>query len=93
MVFTRTSLLSVREAIATARKANRLVRQNIGAAIAYNGIAVPIAVLGYVTPLVAALAMSLSSIIVVANAMRLSRGPASAPARNKDFVPLEAETV
>lgn len=93
MVFTRTSLLSVREAIATARKADRLVRQNIGAAIAYNGVAVPIAVLGFVTPLVAALAMSLSSIIVVANAMRLSRGPGSAPARSNHSVPLEAETV
>lgn len=54
-----------------ARKTRAVMRQNFALAAAYNIIAVPIAVTGHVTPLVAAIAMSLSSIIVTLNAMRL----------------------
>ncbi len=72
-VFMRDGLEAVPFAIEASRRAGRLIRENFALAIGYNVIAVPIALLGYATPLIAAVAMSTSSIIVVANALRLNR--------------------
>lgn len=73
-VFLRESLSAVPLAFAVSKEAGRLISQNFALSIGYNIIAVPIAIFGYVTPLVAALSMSLSSIVVVSNALRLQAG-------------------
>lgn len=61
------------ELTAAARRTRRIIRENLWWATAYNLIAVPLAAFGYVTPFVAALGMSLSSLLVSANALRLLR--------------------
>ena len=72
-IFLGDRMMPVVQAIRMARRTQAIVRQNFIFAIGYNIIAVPLAFLGYVTPLVAALAMSGSSLIVVGNALRLKR--------------------
>ena len=75
VVFQRPGLDAVVDVLEVARQSARLVRENIGLAIAYNALALPLAMSGRVTPLLAALAMSSSSLLVVGNALRLSRRP------------------
>lgn len=81
-IFTRSSLIAVPFAIQLSQQTKKLIRQNFAIAIAYNFIAIPFAVAGQVTPLFAALAMSFSSIVVVANSMRLNLWSMKAKQRN-----------
>lgn len=72
-VFTRDSLIALPVAVRAARRTLRVVRENFVLAIGYNVLAVPLAMAGFVTPLIAAVAMSTSSLIVIANSLRLVR--------------------
>lgn len=69
-VFLGDKLSPVLDALTIARRARMLMRQNLMIALVYNLIAVPLAFMGYVTPLIAALAMSGSSSLVTLNALR-----------------------
>jgi len=72
IVFTNSDLLCIEKTHRLAIKARGKILQNFGWAISYNFFAIPMAALGYVQPWAAALGMSLSSLVVVLNSMRLN---------------------
>ncbi|WP_284126154.1 heavy metal translocating P-type ATPase [Parerythrobacter aestuarii] len=72
-VFVSAHLAPVAMAVAVSRRTMQIVRQNFAFAVVYNALAVPLALAGFVTPMIAAIAMSLSSVVVVANSLRLAR--------------------
>jgi len=62
-------------AIAQARRTRAIIKQNIAWSLAYNLVALPLAALGFIAPWMAAIGMSASSLVVVGNALRLTRNP------------------
>jgi P-type Cu2+ transporter len=73
-------LSSVSEAARVASKTMAVIRQNLAWATAYNLVAIPAAAMGWINPWMSGVGMSLSSAIVIANALRLRRIPRSAAA-------------
>ncbi len=73
-VFMGDSAAAIASTIDIASRSQRIAKENFALAVGYNILAVPLAMAGLVSPLVAAIAMSTSSIIVVANALRLGMG-------------------
>ncbi len=71
VVFQGASLAPVERALRVARRTRSVMRQNIGLSIGYNVVMVPLAVAGFVTPWLAAAAMSLSSLSVMGNSFRV----------------------
>ena len=88
MVLLRDDLMVVPTAIVLARAALKTIRRNLAWAFGYNIAAVPLAAAGFLNPLIAAAAMTMSSVLVVANSLRLRRfrvpsGAAWTPPRSR----------
>ena len=71
IVLMRNELDKVRLATLLSRRTLRTIKQNIGLSFAYNSMMVPLAMMGHVTPLVAAITMPISSLLVIGNAARI----------------------
>ena len=72
VVLLNSSLKSLEESFKIARTTYGLIKQNLGISLVYNAITIPLAMAGYVIPLVAAISMSISSLLVVGNSMRIN---------------------
>ncbi|HHH50899.1 MAG TPA: heavy metal translocating P-type ATPase [Campylobacterales bacterium] len=72
VVILNNSLLGVKDSFYISRRTYKFIKQNLSISLVYNVITIPIAIAGFVIPLVAALSMSLSSLLVVGNSMRIT---------------------
>ena len=89
MVMLGSRLGTLSDGVALARKTQRIIRENLSWALAYNLVAIPAAALGHVTPWLAGIGMSASSLLVVLNALRLAdfKQPAGATAHDARLSP------
>ena len=71
VVLLNDSLRSLSDAFKISRTTFGLIKQNLGISLVYNAVTIPLAMAGYVIPLVAAISMSVSSLLVVGNSMRI----------------------
>jgi len=71
VVLLKDSLISLEDTFKISRTTYGLIKQNLGISLVYNAITIPLAMAGYVIPLVAAISMSVSSLLVVGNSMRI----------------------
>jgi Cu+-exporting ATPase len=65
------SLNALKEALLISQTTYKLIKQNLTLSLVYNAVTIPLAIAGYIIPLIAALSMSFSSLLVVANSMRI----------------------
>ncbi len=73
MILLSNQLRAITAGVQLARRTLQIIRQNLAWAVAYNLLALPAAALGFVAPWMAAIGMSTSSLVVVLNALRLTR--------------------
>jgi Cu2+-exporting ATPase len=87
MILLSQELMHLAEGLGVARRTLGIIRQNLAWALAYNLLAIPAAAAGYVSPWLAALGMSASSLLVVGNALRLTRRPTAKPSTSLAISP------
>ncbi len=73
IVLMNDSFKSLYNAFVISKKTYRTIKENLAISLVYNSVTIPLAMMGYVIPLFAALSMSLSSLIVIGNSMRINR--------------------
>ena len=91
IVFQGHKLGPIIEAIHVAKRADRLIKQNFALSLVYNMLTVPLALAGMVTPLIAAVAMSTSSLVVISNSLRLGIGGGFTLKRERGSQPVPKE--